>query len=261
MSNEFDLVDIHFHGSFLDDASDYFQDLESSRVLPLCVGVDLEDFEECCKRKALGLHPWWVDSCSEEELNFKIAEFKRLSSAFKHFGEIGLDFSPKYEVSNNKQILVLEKLIQIIMDSDIVKSGFKSCVSLHSFKAEMCVIKILQKFDAFRKLNIIFHSFSGSQEALDRSTDLGAYFSFSLRNLKTKKIKDYIQKIPLVQLMIESDLPKEAHNNNLKANEYKEILEETLLDLYELRRNKDKIGFESFRFKISNNSILRLNGE
>ena len=258
---KFEYVDMHFHGSFLENEEAFLAKCEKLGIASLCVDVDLSDDDSVASFQALGFHPWWVDKYHNEELRVKVNRFIDLLPNFKHFGELGLDFSKKYEANSSKQLKIFVMLIKLILGSQLIKTGFKPCVSLHAYKANDIVLDQLEEINATRHMNIILHSFNGSQRELNRAIKLGCYFSFGIKNLETKKGRDYIQKIPLDKLLLESDLPKEEGDSALTPEEYKSILEDTVVKIHELRKDKDALELLEFRQLLADNAIDRLNGE
>ncbi|MCF0231641.1 MAG: TatD family hydrolase [Enterococcus sp.] len=234
--------------------------MANTDVSCLSVGVDLEPIDNSYPYQAVGLHPWWISKYSNEEIRKILGKLMDNIGMFKHFGEFGLDFSDKFKATKTKQFKFFTMFIELIAWSDLVKKGFKSCVSLHSYMGEDLVLDVLETFDACKRMNIILHSFSGNQHELEQAINLGCFFSYSVSQLESSKRSDYIKKIPFSQLMLESDLPRQEHLA-LDVDTYKTTLEASANKIYELRKDKDGFSFDEFRSRLAQNSLRHLNGE
>lgn len=155
---------------------------------------------------ALGIHPWWVAKglVTPQELNL----FWEYLPFAPVLGEVGLDFAPKH-APQDTQHLQTEIFFQICKRA--AQASSQSCpkiLSIHSVSAATQVLDILEDTQALTKTIPIFHWFSGTSAELARAKKAGCYFSVNAKMLATKKGKEYVRQLPLLQLLCETDEPK-----------------------------------------------------
>jgi TatD DNase family protein len=177
---------------------------------------------------ALGAHPCEIHNSSI------IKEFKYCIGQSNYIGEVGLDFSKKYE--KNKQL-------QINVFSEIVKMGTKhnKLISVHSRKSEEMLIDILRQY---RPAKCIIHWFDGSKKHLQELINLGCYFSLNSNMMSENKIHSYLINIPKDKILIESDGPY----TKVQGKRYKPVM---LKEVYHIVGNILEI--ENLDTVISNN--------
>ncbi|WP_366768826.1 TatD family hydrolase [uncultured Ellagibacter sp.] len=192
-------------------------------------------------RVGLGLHPWWVadGTCGEGE----VALFERLAPGASLISEVGLDFQPRRAETRDAQIAAFERVCVAsarplgegeaagrpaagLSQQSVVSSRGETgrpgnarhatrssaefprrIMSIHSSRAAMCTLDVLERTGCLDACTCIFHWFSGSQEELTRAVASGCLFSVNERMLKTKRGRAYARAIPEGRLLIETDFP------------------------------------------------------
>ena len=195
------IYDMHSHTNFYADESLADRKLADRGVYCLHVGVLPGDNLSLCRsNRALGLHPWYIDRT--EDL---LEQFIKLSGEYDYIGEVGLDFAKNRRESIDQQICAFEKVLQHSIGA--------RAISVHCYNADDILLDMID--DALRGRSasfpaVILHWFSGSGLHLQRAIQLGCYFSYSERALRSAKCREYAKAVPLNKLMIESDMPSEC---------------------------------------------------
>lgn len=143
---------------------------------------------------SLGLHP--------EIVNKKYKELDLLLTLIPEtpfIGEVGIDGSPRYSQTLNKQTFIFEKIIY-----NCETAGGR-IISIHSRKAESKILSILDKYPGCGKP--VLHWFSGSMSDLQHAIELGCFFSINPIMAASKKGKEFISRIPPEKILPESDGP------------------------------------------------------
>lgn len=166
-------------------------------------------------RLALGLHPQVADKASRE-----LSMFARFVDKTSYIGEIGLDFSPEYRNSWNRQVANLIYVLECIR-------GKNKLVSVHSRGAERELLDMLKEY---KIQNVIFHWYSGPLDLIPDIIDIGYYFSVNEAMVRSKKGKLIISKIPADRILTESDAPYNAKNSIRNTLIGMEITEQTIFD-------------------------------
>lgn len=145
---------------------------------------------------ALGLHPQLVFGRFRE-----LSIIEKYITQSKFIGEIGLDYSNQYYNSKEQQLIVFKQIIEWCQN-------YKSkVISIHSVRSDKDVLDILEKYDCPKDNSCILHWYSGTIKQLERAIEFGCYFSINEYMIKSKNGLAIIQKIPIKQLLIESDAP------------------------------------------------------
>ena len=113
----------------------------------------------------LGVHPWFADTVTPGWLQ-RLEDFLQGGGGI---GEIGLDHLAKVDISAQEKVFIKQ------LD---LATRLKRPVTIHCTKAWGRILTILQEFN-FRRGGVLFHSFGGSKEMMERLLDRGAFFSFS----------------------------------------------------------------------------------
>ncbi|WP_154826210.1 TatD family hydrolase [Clostridium butyricum] len=232
------LIDTHFHLDHYRNHPDVFKTINKMEQYTLCVTNSPGVFLSCKNmypetkyiKFALGAHPCEINKTSI------IKEFEYCIEKSKYIGEIGLDFSKKYEET---------KALQIEVFNEIIKLGVKynKLMSIHSKKSEDKLIEILQKYKPNR---CIIHWFNGSKDQFNELIKLGCYFSVNYNMIGEFGNSDYLKNIPKNKILIESDGPyAKVKGKKFKPEMLKEIYYEVgnRLDI----QNLDKVVFNNFK--------------
>ena len=187
-------------------------------------------------RVGAGLHPWWLADgrCDEQD-----AAKTALAAAQSRFvGEIGLDFSPRYQESRTLQTEALD----LILRSCAERPHEGRVISLHAVRSAGTVLDILERYDLTRSASCIFHWFSGTSDELARARKMGCFFSINPHMLASKKGREYARQIPTERLLLETDAPPEL-GAPYTADALEASLVATLVQLTDLRSsNHDELA-------------------
>jgi TatD DNase family protein len=143
-------------------------------------------------RLALGMHPLHADEHYRE-----FPGFVRNMSKTSYIGEIGLDFSKEGITTKEIQLDTFNRILKEL-------KGKSKILSLHSRKAEKEVLHYLVSFNI---KSAIFHWYSGPLTLISDIVKAGYYFSINTAMIKSKAGQDIISKIPLTNILTESDGP------------------------------------------------------
>lgn len=185
-------------------------------------------------RVGIGLHPWWVaggetDNGSRKNAN-AADRAALLAASAQYVGEVGLDFSPRHQVSAPQQIQAFELIMAACAERPIAGR----IISIHAVQAARTVLDILERFDLTHQASCMFHWFSGTSDELVRARTCGCLFSVNARMLNSKRGREYARQIPEQQLLIETDAPPQL-DSPYHAQAIVEELDATLDSLAELR--------------------------
>ncbi|HIQ50856.1 MAG TPA: hypothetical protein EYH54_02700 [Nautiliaceae bacterium] len=162
---------------------------------------------------ALGIHPLEVTKLGEDEIENELyfIEEKLKKGEIQAIGETGLDYfwikEPKYK---DFQRELFERFIELAEE-------YKKPLVVHSREAEEEIVAMIETID---KVEVVLHSFNYRKEELVKkvldSLD-NAYFTVSFSY--SKKFKNFIKKIPIEKILLESDYPYKKISKTLKDAE------------------------------------------
>lgn len=142
----------------------------------------------------LGIHPEYVDSYTNEDINF--IETNLSNERIIGIGEIGLDYHYTKE-NKNKQIILFEMQLKIA-------EKYNMPVVIHSREATLDTINTLKKYN----VKGLIHSFSGSMETAREYIKMGYLIGVNgVITFKNANVKDVIKELPLESLVLETDSP------------------------------------------------------
>lgn len=151
---------------------------------------------------AFGLHPWWVAKATSGDIEDGIKRLEKELPEADAAGEMGLDLSPKYELTAEKQVEVFQR------QWTLAEKLFKPMV-WHIVRGHTQVLELLQKKRVQRG---IIHSFSGSPEEARRYIDKGFLISISgvIARPGYEKVKKTVSTLPPDRLVLETDSPDQG---------------------------------------------------
>lgn len=205
MSN---FIDFHVHIDYYKDYMKIYEHYNAERIYALFVTNFPEVYLKAKRyfppsnyvKIALGFHP---ENASVRNFNKNL--FFELIKDTKYVGEVGLDFSPKFLATKDKQIEIFNQIAKISGQTNKI-------LSVHSRKAEKEVLQILQNHNV---KFAVFHWYSGEVSLINDIANAGYYFSINPSMLKSKHGREIIHNIPKSRLLIESDGPFGKLNNRL----------------------------------------------
>ena len=146
---------------------------------------------------ALGIHPWNVQTITEEEKQQTISliEEQRDNKALVAIGEIGLD--SKYMDVWDKQMKVFDEMLHLAEKLDLP-------VVVHSRGTTAQIVDMLP---SYRLKKVLLHWFSNPISALDKAVTNGYCITEGPPIAYSNGIQDVVRKVPLTNLMTETDGP------------------------------------------------------
>ena len=188
---------------------------------------------------SLGIHPEEVENYSLSDIDYIKNNINKKIIAI---GEIGLDFYYSKENKDN-QIDLFNIQLKLAEDLNLP-------VIIHSREATLETVNQLKKYN----LKGIIHSFSGSYETAKIYTSMGFLIGINgVITFKNSNIKEQIKKIPVENIVLETDSPYLTPSPfRGKVNEPKYLLETAkfVADLYGI--SLEKLA------KITNENINRI---
>lgn len=166
-----------------------------------CIEDLKNNYKTVCIYESFGIHPQFLDSM-QEDISFliKLLETKKISA----IGEIGFDFYKENRNSSELQILAWEKQLELAID-------FKLPLVIHCRKALDMLFKYSHEL---KKLpSVVFHAFPGNEKDAVSLLNKGinGFFSIGKTLIKgDKSVFSCVQKLPLENLLIETDAPYQA---------------------------------------------------
>ncbi len=205
------IIDSHCHldfDSFEEDIDDVIQRATGAGVgVILDVATDLRSYPELIALiekypfvyGAFGIHP---DSIDPENM-ISVQELLQMVHHLKIIGvgETGLDYH--YETIDRKyQQESLRTHIEVARRADLP-------LIIHTRDADKDMINILKEEMMYKPFTGMIHCFSSSEQLAKTAVDLGMYISLSgiITFKKSQELRDIVQKLPLSQLLVETDAP------------------------------------------------------
>jgi len=203
-------IDSHCHldfPCFAEDREALLQNLKKQKISKLIIPATQQktwlDIQRLCAAHdnlyyALGIHPHFLESFQEEDLQLLTHLLKKRDKRCVAVGEIGLDKYAQTDLQLQEDVFI--KQLQIA-------KKFKLPIILHVVKQQSRVLAILkaQKFTQ----GGVYHAFSGSYEVALEFIKLG--FKFGIGGVITypnsTKTRQTISRLPIESLLLETDAP------------------------------------------------------
>jgi TatD DNase family protein len=197
------LVDAHVH---LDEYPDTWlgpvlRQLEEDRIVSMSTAMAPGAYERALliQEKSdfvlatLGVHPW-----NAPYFVTRLDELEEQMSGSPMFGEIGLDYRKVQDsLQHEAQVRVFEFFLSTAREQDKI-------VNVHTWGAEAEALELLERYDIERG---IMHWYAGPSEPLQRMVSRGYYFTFGTELLVSEQIQSLARKVPVGQLLTETDNP------------------------------------------------------
>jgi len=146
---------------------------------------------------ALGVHPWNVNTLTEDELH-RTSELilkQRQNRAVVAIGEVGLDY--KYEKIWDEQLKVFDEMLRLAEKLDLP-------VIIHSRGTTVQIVDMLPSYNLKR---VLLHWFSNPISALAKAVERGYYISEGPPAAYSNGIREVVRRVPLTNLLTETDGP------------------------------------------------------
>jgi TatD DNase family protein len=176
---------------------------------------------------ALGIHPWNVNVLKENELEETIDLIQRQKNTVKAIGEIGLDY--KYETIWEKQMMVFDKMLHLAESLDLP-------VIIHS---RGTTDKIVEMLPSYHLKRVLLHWFSYPMSALISAMDNGYFITEGPPATYSNGIREVIEKVPLTNLLTETDGPvkywKNPYNGQLTKPSFIRNVVEAIAEIKKIK--------------------------
>ncbi len=148
-----------------------------------------------------GVHPWWVARRSQQEVRGALEELRDWVAGARGVGEIGLDFSPRFKDSRERQIEAFRKQLMLARELDLP-------VVLHLVRAHGEAVRLLQEIGPPRAGGLV-HGFSGSAEISKVYLKMGLFISVggAVTREGYHSLKNALRSVPSEKLVLETDAP------------------------------------------------------
>lgn len=144
---------------------------------------------------ALGLHPWEIRAGNAKAL---VGAFMRELPKTQFIGEIGLDFYKEHAQLHSAQLDAFTSICKKLAQG-------RYLVSVHSRAAETATLDVLEATGTAQSCLCILHGFKGPGDQLKRARDMGCTFSFGIRELSSRRGREYARQLPAQRILLETD--------------------------------------------------------
>ena len=243
-------VDTHCHlfHEYYDDLDKLVDKIKDNKINKVILngtnGTDNKEVLESINKYglmygAIGLHPEFADSVTEED--YKFVEEHINDPKVVAVGEIGLDYHYGKE-NREKQIALFEK--QLALAEKVNKP-----VIIHSRDATLDTIECLKKY----KVRGTMHSFSGSYETAMIYIKMGLLLGINgVVTFKNCNLIDVIKKVGIENIVLETDSPYLTPvPYRGKQNDSSHIMDIVVFIAKELNVSIEDIS------KVTNENVLR----
>lgn len=204
------LVDAHIHLSdeeYSDCIDEVVQEAKDANVVAIV--SNSMDLKTCIKSlelaekfpgtvyAALGIHPWVVNTLTEDELEQTLELMKKQSQnkSLVAIGEIGLD--SKYMDIWEKQLKVFDLMLHTAEQLDLP-------AIIHSRGTTAQIIEMLPSYNLKK---VLLHWFSKPISSLPTAVERGYYISEGVPTVYSDEIRDVVRNVPITHLLTETDGP------------------------------------------------------
>ncbi|PXF47542.1 putative deoxyribonuclease TATDN3 [Gracilariopsis chorda] len=220
------MIDTHAHltdRQFSTDLRDVITRAQNAGVQHIiCVSESLSDARNVLRlsseyerllHPAVGLHPQYISSLSEDQLYSEMSEIRELidkQSSVIAIGEVGLDFTPRVlslapsaEKAKHTQRQIFDSFLEIAQ-----RTGLP--LTIHSRSAGHHALTQVCEANAETPLTAIMHAFDGrpvyAVNALKKMPE-SLYFSIPPSVVRSSSLPKLVRQAPLERLLLESDAP------------------------------------------------------
>jgi len=182
---------------------------------------------------ALGLHPYFISSAGEDDLQTLSDLVKRHRKSIVAVGEIGLDFASAQ--TNAKQIEYFQQQLHIANDNNLP-------IVVHHRKSHNQLIRMLKNTPVSK--GGVIHAFSGSYFEAKTYLDLGFKLGVggTITYQRASKTREVIKQLPIESLLLETDAPDMPIFGRQGQRNSPEFLPEIVQALCELKSmSKDEV--------------------
>ncbi|MEM2336582.1 MAG: TatD family hydrolase [Candidatus Bathyarchaeia archaeon] len=208
--NSLKFIDAHIHLSddeYAEKIEEIILDAKNSNVVALVSNsmnletsiksLELAERYNGMVYAALGIHPWNVNTLTEEELQqtTELIIKQRQNKALIAIGEVGLDY--RYEKIWEKQLKVFDEMLSLAEKLSLP-------VIVHSRGTTAQIVDMLPSYNLRR---VLLHWFSNPISVLPKAIERGYYISEGPPIAYSNGIREIVKKVPLTNLLTETDGP------------------------------------------------------
>jgi len=199
------LIDTHCHLSaylykrFGRSITPILKQIEKNKILTISNSLSLTSYKmdmKIAQRSKYVIPSFGIHPQNAYKYIDKTGLIKKLIRKNKIIGEIGLDY---FNVRDKGRYLAQKKIFKLFLSKTKDK-----VISVHAEGAEKDVLNLLKEYENNK---VIIHWFSGDFAVLENMIDEGYYFSINPKVKFSNNIKKIVHKIPLKQLLTETDNP------------------------------------------------------
>ena len=175
---------------------------------------------------AIGLHPTSVGEDFPSQLEVIHEAVRNYRSKVVAIGEIGLDFYWDRSFIREQEE-ALRTQVEWAIEEDLP-------LILHTRSAHREMLDLLSAYRGEVRLRGVFHSFTGSEEELEELIAFSPSFMIGINGVVTFKksmLREYIARIPLDRLLLETDAPYLAPVPHRGKRNEPSFLPETLAEV------------------------------
>lgn len=155
-------------------------------------------------KPAYGLHPE-QPLPSESEIAELFQWIREHADEAIAIGEVGLPYYARYKAWKGKSPFELQPYIDLLESFIALAAQLDKPIALHAIYEDAEVTcDLLEQYNIERAH---FHWFKGSTQTIHRMVSNGYYISFTPDIVYETEIQDIAKKVPLTQMMIETDGP------------------------------------------------------
>ncbi len=196
--------DFHCHIDLYPDPQAVIAACEQQRIMAIAVTTTPKAWPQNRKwaaqskfvHAAVGLHPELVGE-RHQEINL----LERYIDESPLIGEVGLDGSPRYRDSWEKQKEVFSRVLRR------AQAIGGRVVSIHSRRAAKEVVEMIREITTPDRVLCILHWFSGPKSIALKAASAGCNFSINSEMLNSKQGADIVKALPIDKLLAETDGP------------------------------------------------------
>ena len=196
------LLDAHAHlDMYGDKLESALGEIRQDNIFTISNSVDLPSYERnveiarACELvlPTFGVHPW-----KAHEYVGHLEDLDKPTEQSPILGEIGLDY---YFVEDASRYPAQREVFEYSL---VAASAQDKVINLHTKGAEKDAFRLLIQYEVQK---VIVHWYAGPLDILNRMIERGYYFTVGVEVLHSEEIRDIARRIPIAQLLTETDNP------------------------------------------------------
>jgi len=177
------------------------KEIESNHIITMAVSMDIPSYERNCDIAvqsdfiipSFGIHPW-----NAHKYAGGLERLDNYIDGVPAIGEIGLDF---HWVKNTSRYFAQIEVFEYFLSAAREQ---QKTVNIHTKGAEDEIVRLLKQYDIRQA---IIHWYSGPFAELENLVEMGLMFTAGVEVLVSEDIRKIIQRIPVNQILTETDNP------------------------------------------------------